>query len=58
MDIDGGPELAIMEALARYPELSSLVDEILGIAQGLCRCKNFDGALGHLILFKGCIRVS
>eukprot|EP00439_Symbiodinium_sp_Y106_P087410 s8_g50.t1 len=28
MDIDGGPELAIMEALARYPELSSLVDEI------------------------------
>ena len=31
MDIDGGPELAIMEALARYPELSSLVDEILGI---------------------------
>ena len=54
MDIDGGPELAIMEALARYPELSSLVDEILGIAQGLCRCRNFDGALGCLF----CSRVA
>ncbi|CAE7242686.1 unnamed protein product [Symbiodinium natans] len=28
LDIDGGPELSIMEALIRYPELSSLVDEI------------------------------
>ncbi|CAE7509959.1 unnamed protein product [Symbiodinium natans] len=28
LDIDGGPELAIMEALIRFPELSSLVDEI------------------------------
>ncbi|CAE7271106.1 unnamed protein product [Symbiodinium natans] len=28
VDIDGGPELQIMEAIARQPELSSLVDEI------------------------------
>lgn len=28
VDIDGGPELNIMEAIARHPELSSLVDEI------------------------------
>ena len=28
VDIDGGPELEIVEAIARNPKLSSLVDEI------------------------------
>ena len=39
VDIDGGPEVQIVEAIAQHPELSSLVDELFLDCSGKdCLC--------------------